>query len=244
MILLASLLKVGFHHVPRLAEHFPESCLLIIVGLVTGVIIRFAYRVDDDYFPSFTSDLFFDVLLPPIILDAAYSIYDEDFFLNLNAILVFAVVGTLFNIFAVGGLLYVVHMATIQVTFVQLLVFSSVISAVDPVAVLAIFEEIGVNMVLYFLVFGESLLNDGVSVVVYNTMITLSGQDSISWDQVRVQDEMRCYSVQLLDKWFSLQYLLAVVSFFFVALGGILIGTLVCTTTSTKKIFLSVFGVL
>ncbi len=49
----------------------------------------------------------------------------------------------------------------------------------------AIFEEIGVNMVLYFLVFGESLLNDGVSVVVYNTMITLSSQEHIGADQVR-----------------------------------------------------------
>ncbi len=50
----------------------------------------------------------------------------------------------------------------------------------------AIFEEIGVNMVLYFLVFGESLLNDGVSVVVYNTMITLSSQEHIGADQVRL----------------------------------------------------------
>ena len=50
----------------------------------------------------------------------------------------------------------------------------------DPVAVLAIFEEIGVNMGLYFLVFGESLLNDGVTVVLYNTMIALAGQVHMS----------------------------------------------------------------
>ena len=60
----------------------------------------------DRPFPKFTSAFFFDVLLPPLILDSAYSLYDRDFLDNIGSILIFAVFGTLFNVFAVGYGLY------------------------------------------------------------------------------------------------------------------------------------------
>ena len=93
----------------------------------------------------------------------------------------------MFNFLAIGGLLYLVYyfdaMGSIPLPFEddsdgddgitapvvapqlyslklnEILLFSSLISAVDPVAVLAIFQEVGVNPDLYFLLFGESLLN-------------------------------------------------------------------------------------
>jgi NhaP-type Na+/H+ or K+/H+ antiporter len=52
-----------------------------------------------------------------------------------------------------------------QLNLVESFAFGSLISAVDPVATLAIFHAIDVDQVLYMLVFGESMLNDAVSIV-------------------------------------------------------------------------------
>ena len=89
-----------------------------------------------------------------------------------------AIIGTLANFVLVGGLLFIVteigalgsilqtnsitdldNMVPHNLSLLEILLFASLITAVDPVAVLAIFQEVGVNPDLYFLVFGESLFN-------------------------------------------------------------------------------------
>lgn len=219
-ILVAGIFKLLFHHAHFLSKNVPESCVLIVIGILIGVLVYYGVESHSHHFPQFTSTLFFNVLLPPIILDSAYTLYDRDFLANLGSVILFAVAGTLFNVFVIGYGLYGLASMGWMGTFsrhldsTEALIFSSLISAVDPVAVLAIFHEIGVNMGLYFLVFGESLLNDGVTVVLYNTMVALQMQSSIAVSQ----------------------YIIAFFSFFTVCFGGLTIGILVgCITAFFLK---------
>ena len=62
----------------------------MVVGIVWALLVEYADLYC--YFPKFTPDLFFHFLLPPIILEAAYSLYNKAFFDNLQTILLYAVV--------------------------------------------------------------------------------------------------------------------------------------------------------
>ncbi|KAM3935160.1 sodium/hydrogen exchanger 1 [Leptodactylus fuscus] len=201
-ILLACLMKLGFHVIPTLSNVVPESCLLIVVGLLVGGLMK---AVGENP-PVLKSNVFFLYLLPPIILDAGYFLPLRPFSENLGTILMFAVLGTLWNAFFIGSLLYgVCQISGTELKNVGLLdnlLFGSIISAVDPVAVLAVFEEIHINELLHILVFGESLLNDAVTVVLYHLFEEFSCLDQVTFRDI------------------SLGFL----SFFIVSLGGVFVG--------------------
>lgn len=92
-------LSLGFHMTPKLHLIFPESCLLIVVGVVIGVVLYFC---TDVAVSPLTPNTFFFYMLPPIILDAGYFMPNRMFFDNLGTILLMAVVGTIFNVATIG----------------------------------------------------------------------------------------------------------------------------------------------
>lgn len=89
----------GFHMAPKLSKIFPESCLLIVVGVVIGVLL---FQVTNVHVSPLTPDTFFLYMLPPIILDAGYFMPNRLFFDHLGTILLFAVLGTIFNTLSIG----------------------------------------------------------------------------------------------------------------------------------------------
>jgi len=113
--------------------------------------------------------------LPPIIFYAGYSMKKRYFFRNIGSILTFAFLGTAISTFVVGGVMYLVALGfpydtDSKFTFTDALHFGALISATDPVTVLAIFNDLHVDINLYALVFGESVLNDAVAIVMSKTL--------------------------------------------------------------------------
>ncbi|XP_066965843.1 sodium/hydrogen exchanger 6 isoform X4 [Macrobrachium rosenbergii] len=115
---------------------------------------------------TFDPEIFFNILLPPIIFSAGYSLKRKHFFKNLGAIFTFAFLGTTISTFVVGGLVYgFLWLIGSSYSFIDCLLFGALISATDPVTVLAIFSDLHVDVNLYALVFGEAVLNDAVAIV-------------------------------------------------------------------------------
>uniref|UniRef100_A0A0N4ZGK7 Sodium/hydrogen exchanger n=1 Tax=Parastrongyloides trichosuri TaxID=131310 RepID=A0A0N4ZGK7_PARTI len=188
-LLLAGVAKIVFHFSPRYRNVIPDSASLIILGLIVGGICKLFHVDDKDYFLDFYTFFFF--LLPPIMFDAGYFMPNKFIFYNITSVAIFAVLGTLLNTASIGTFLYLLdqfNIFTVHFSFFEIFIFSSLISAVDPVAVLALFEELNVNSYLYIAIFGESLFNDGISVVIYNIFVEfdqIGSTNIVTWDYVK-----------------------------------------------------------
>nr|XP_020504035.1 sodium/hydrogen exchanger 2-like [Labrus bergylta] len=168
-ILLASFAKIGFHVYHKITIWVPESCLLISIGLIVGAIM---HSVHEEPPAVLSSEVFFLYMLPPIVLDSGYFMPTRPFFENIGTVLWFAIVGTLWNSIGIGMSLFAIcqieAFGVQDISLQENLLFATIISAVDPVAVLSVFEDVSVNEQLYIVVFGECLFNDAVTVVLYN----------------------------------------------------------------------------
>ena len=137
---------------------------------------------------SFSPNAFFVALLPPIIFNSGYHLQKELFFRHIGPITLLAVVGTLVSTIVVAVSLKFVTVfgwlgggggagaeegennnAFFVPTFSELLTFGALISATDPVSTLAVFQAKRVDPQLFYMVFGESVLNDAVGLVLFET---------------------------------------------------------------------------
>lgn len=185
LFVFVMVLSKFLHDLPRLGSILPEAALVILVGMLAGLIIDSvagdvqADGVADDVarsMLSFSPSIFFVVLLPPIIFNSGYHLRRDLFFRNIVPICMYACIGTAVCTMVVASILYVcvpLFGFGFRPTFLELAAFGALISATDPVSTLAVFQSKKVDPHLFYLVFGESVINDAVGLVLFECLAHL-----------------------------------------------------------------------
>ncbi|KAK6522232.1 monovalent cation:H+ antiporter, CPA1 (nhx1) [Arthrobotrys megalospora] len=151
-----------------------ETVISIFAGMFVGLIIRLSPATNIQNTVTFDQKFFFNLILPPIIMNSGYELHQANFFRNLGTILTFALAGTFLSAVTLGIILYIwawlsISIEGLAVSFVDAISVGATLSATDPVTILAIFNTYKVDPKLYTIIFGESILNDAVAIVMFET---------------------------------------------------------------------------
>lgn len=92
-----------------------------------------------------------------------------------KSISILATVGTVSSTFLVGGITYFLfQFVGFEISFIYCLLFGSLISPTDPIAVLGILKSANAPKSLEIKIAGESLFNDGVAVVIFSILLSIA----------------------------------------------------------------------
>jgi len=147
----------------------------VLIGAFAAYICKM-YHAPFERTLRFDFEFFMTFLLPPIIFEAGYNMNVRAFFGNLGPTAFFAFIGTFASTFIVGGIVWYAGQLgyCYPLGLLASLTFGSLISATDPVTVLAVFSKLGVKVDLFSMVFGESVLNDAVAIVLSRTLLSFN----------------------------------------------------------------------
>ena len=116
-------------------------------------------------------------MLPFLLFAGAISVNVHELLKDKVTILLLASFGVLFSTFTVGtGLFWIIQqpffgLNTIGLTYIDCLLFGSLIAPTDPIAVLAMIKKMNLSSITKTRIAGESLFNDGIGVVVFLTLL-------------------------------------------------------------------------
>ncbi|MFC7046487.1 Na+/H+ antiporter [Halobacteriaceae archaeon GCM10025711] len=141
---------------------FPYTIALLLAGFAVSIVgVPLGIELSHDFILL--------VLLPPLLFEGAATTNLEHFRVNTLPILALAIPGLVVSVVLLGF----AGEYAFGFPLVIALLFASMILPTDPVSVLALFEELGAPDRLSVIVEGESLINDGVGVVLYSALLAL-----------------------------------------------------------------------
>jgi len=178
LLLISIVIATFFIQRYRISSILPPSSSALVIGVFFGIASRIAGLSNP---LRFSPAAFFYALLPPIVFTAGFTLKKKGFFQNIAPILTLAILGTVLSTitFALGtyslvliGLIRRSHLGGSP--FVECLMYGAAISSIDPVATLAVLSQVDTPPLLHFLIFGESVLNDAVAIVLFRVLSTYS----------------------------------------------------------------------
>ncbi|KAK9673818.1 hypothetical protein RND81_12G192100 [Saponaria officinalis] len=143
----------------------------IYSGCLTGMIILLISKGKSSHILRFDEELFFIYLLPPIIFNAGFQVKKKQFFQNFLTIMLFGVVGVLIStsVIAAGSWWLFPKVGFVGLTARDYLAIGTIFSSTDTVCTLQVLNQEETPL-LYSLVFGEGVVNDATSVVLFNAI--------------------------------------------------------------------------
>ncbi|KVH95596.1 Cation/H+ exchanger [Cynara cardunculus var. scolymus] len=167
--LLCACIVIG--HLLEESRWMNESITALFIGLCTGVVILLSSGGKNSHLFVFSEDLFFIYLLPPIIFNAGFQVKKKQFFRNFMTIVLFGAVGTAisFTIISYGAINIFKRMNVGSLELGDFLAIGAIFSATDSVCTLQVLNQ-DETPLLYSLVFGEGVVNDATSVVIFNAV--------------------------------------------------------------------------
>lgn len=162
LVLSVSLSVATLPQVVSWFRKIPYTLLLVIVGLVLACL--------DVRLVDLSPALILSIFLPPLVFEAAWNLQWSRLKSDLVPICLFAIIGVLISIAGIGlGLNQLAGMS-----LPTALLIGASLSATDPVSVVALFRELGVDKRLSTLMEGESLFNDGMAIVAFGFLLSFA----------------------------------------------------------------------
>ncbi|KAF7831323.1 sodium/hydrogen exchanger 4 [Senna tora] len=148
-----------------------ESIVAILVGCIAGMILLFITKGKSSRILTFNEELFFVYLLPPIIFNAGFQVKKKQFFHNFITIMLFGVIGVFISTFIItsGSWWLFPKLNFVGLSGRDYLAIGAIFSSTDTVCTLQVLHQ-DETPLLYSLVFGEGVVNDATSVVLFNAV--------------------------------------------------------------------------
>ncbi len=158
----------------------PFTALLVVLGILLGWLDQRWLPLEPLQAFHLSPDLVLFVFLPALIFESGFNLDGRQLLKDIVPVLTLAVPALLLSTLMIGlGLWMLLDMSPVYA-----LLFGALISATDPIAVIALFKELGAPLRLNVLVEGESLLNDATALVVFKVLLGVAVVGTMHWHDI------------------------------------------------------------